>query len=202
MYPCFVLAFCVFKKSYYSKVVSPKLQDFKFRHFGHDAVVLHEREILRDIGPFSILRDKALKLDFIRDLTETIVDSNFILISAVINKLRLIQQYKRPEDPYHLALQFRMERLYRLMEEKGQLDKLTHVVVEKRGLFEDQQLELAFRRLCADQNVMKAVMPFEIVFLDKKANSAGLQLSDLVARPIGMHSLNPKGQPCFRCPER
>ena len=32
----------------------------------------------------------------------------------------------------------------------------------------------------------------ELVFADKKANSSGLQLADLTARPIGRHVLNPE----------
>jgi hypothetical protein len=35
---------------------------------------------------------------------------------------------------------------------------------------------------------------FEIVFAGKKTNSAGLQLADLTARPIGRHVMDP-GQP-------
>ena len=35
---------------------------------------------------------------------------------------------------------------------------------------------------------------FEVVFADKKSNSTGLQLADLMARPIGMSVLKP-GQP-------
>ena len=35
---------------------------------------------------------------------------------------------------------------------------------------------------------------FEIVFADKKTNSAGLQLADLTARPIGRYVLD-RGQP-------
>ncbi|MFM8899808.1 MAG: DUF3800 domain-containing protein [Burkholderiales bacterium] len=34
-------------------------------------------------------------------------------------------------------------------------------------------------------------MPFDIVFADKKTNLAGLQLADLVARPIGVNYLRP-----------
>ncbi len=34
--------------------------------------------------------------------------------------------------------------------------------------------------------------PFDIAFVDKKSNSAGLQLADLVARPVGMNILRPK----------
>jgi len=35
-------------------------------------------------------------------------------------------------------------------------------------------------------------LPFEIIIADKKVNCAGLQLADLMARPIGMHCLRPE----------
>jgi hypothetical protein len=37
-------------------------------------------------------------------------------------------------------------------------------------------------------------IPFDIAFVDKKSNSAGLQLADLVARPVGMSVLRPDQQ--------
>jgi len=46
-YPIFVLAFCVFHKRHYSEVIVPTLEKFKFNHFGHDQIVLHENEIRR-----------------------------------------------------------------------------------------------------------------------------------------------------------
>ena len=44
-YPVFVLAFCVFRKNVYQESVVPAIQRFKFRHFGHDMVNLHETDI-------------------------------------------------------------------------------------------------------------------------------------------------------------
>ena len=35
------------------------------------------------------------------------------------------------------------------------------------------------------------VYPFDVVFVDKKANHLGLQLADLLARPIGLSILRP-----------
>jgi hypothetical protein len=66
-----------------------------------------------------------------------------------------------------------------------------HVVVEKRGKNEDDDLELEFRRVCAGANFNTERWNFEVVFADKKSNSAGLQMADLVARPIGMSVLKP-----------
>ncbi len=51
-YPMFVLAFCIFKKDSYTNNAVRKLKEFKFEHFGHDMVVLHENEIRRDKGFF------------------------------------------------------------------------------------------------------------------------------------------------------
>lgn len=48
-YPLFVLAFCVFHKRYYSERVVSALEKFKFNHFGHDQVVLHENGAIQHI---------------------------------------------------------------------------------------------------------------------------------------------------------
>lgn len=64
-------------------------------------------------------------------------------------------------------------------------------MVECRGKKEDNDLELEFRRICAGANRLAISLPFEILFADKKVNSAGLQLADLVARPIGLSVVRP-----------
>ena len=81
--------------------------------------------------------------------------------------------------------------LYDFLEEKGEEKQLTHVVVEQRGAKEDKELELEFRRICDGSNPRGILLPFEILFSDKKAMSSGLQLADLVARPVGIHVLRP-----------
>lgn len=55
-FPVFVLAFCIFRKKEYASWVIPAVHEFKFRHLGHDAVVLHEREIRKAVAPFNFLR--------------------------------------------------------------------------------------------------------------------------------------------------
>tara|TARA_R100000306_G_scaffold62465_1_gene70582 strand:+ start:30233 stop:30562 length:330 start_codon:yes stop_codon:yes gene_type:complete len=66
------------------------------------------------------------------------------------------------------------------------------VVVECRGKKEDDELELEFRRLCDGRNRRKKTLPFDIIFADKKVMSSGLQLADLVARPIGLSVFRPE----------
>lgn len=191
-YPLFVLAFCIFYKEHYSDVVVSALQKFKFKHFGHDLVILHEHEIRKEKGDFNLFKSKDEKNGFFKELTGIIDQSNFILVSCVIEKNKLSGQLATAENPYHIALGFCLETLYQFLGEKKQDDKLTHVVVEKRGAKEDKELELEFRRMCDKQNRLKKKLPFNIRFADKKANSAGLQLADLVARPVGLSVLRPE----------
>ncbi len=67
---------------------------------------------------------------------------------------------------------------------------VTHVVFERRGRVEDNVLELEFRRVIAGANFHRRALPFEIVLADKRCNSAGLQLADLIARPVGRHVID------------
>jgi len=192
-YPVFVLAFCVFHKRHYSENVVPALEMFKFKHFGHDQIVLHEHEIRKEKGKFQIFPTKAHKNRFLDELTTIIEKNNFILISCVIDKRRLKEQQAAPSNPYHIALRYCLETLYEFLEEKDEHQNVTHVVVEQRGKKEDDELELEFRRICDGLNTREKILPFEILFSDKKAMSSGLQLADLVARPIGLHVLR-RGQ--------
>jgi len=190
-YPLFVLAFCVFHKRHYSEQVVSALEKFKFNHFGHDQIILHENEIRKEKGAFNIFRNREQKLQFLDELTGIIDHSKFILISCVIDKRALRKQADVESNPYHIALGFCLETLYEFLEEKEQHQKKTFVVVECRGKKEDNELELGFRRICDGNNRLVKQLPFEVLFSDKKAMSSGLQLADLVARPIGLNLLRP-----------
>ena len=199
-YPVFVLAFCIFNKHSYSVNAVPKLKELKFRHFGHDMIILHENEIRRDKGVFSKLRTKEKKQAFIEELTDIIDQEFFTIIASVIKKDDLKSTYQRYDNPYHLALTYCLERTYRYLSELGEADKMTHVVVEQRGLREDNELELEFRRVCSGSNYLAKALPFQIILANKQSNSAGLQLADLVARPIGLSVIKPerkRGQATF-----
>lgn len=191
-YPMFVLAFCVFHKRYYTETVVPALERFKFRHFGHDLVVLHEHEIRKEKGSFNFFATRHEKNDFLNELTEIIEASNFVLISCAIDKNQLRDKAGVQSHPYNIALGFCLETLYEFLQEKNQQQQLTHVVFECRGKKEDNELELEFRRICDGANKLGIRLPFDIVFADKKVNSTGLQLADLVARPVGMRVLKPQ----------
>lgn len=86
-------------------------------------------------------------------------------------------------------MEFGLERLAIELWSSGQGERVTQVIVERRGRREDDSLELAFRRICDGKNALRRKLPFELVMIQKSANSTGLQLADLVARPVGIKVL-------------
>jgi hypothetical protein len=189
--PVFVLAFCVFEKSAYFSRIVPAVGRLKFDFWGHDCIVLHSHEIRKAQGDFSILLNTTTRNAFIGRVNSLIEEVPFTVIAAVIDKQRHVNRYADPANPYAIALTFCMERLQHWLRERGQENKKTHVVVECRGRTEDAKLELEFRRTADGHNALGTMPNLDIRFMDKKHNSTGLQLADLVAHPIGRHVINP-----------
>lgn len=192
-YPVFVLAFCIFHRDAYVAEMTPAVRRLKWDLFGHDLVILHEHDIRKRTGPFARL-DKDRRDALMEGLTTTIASAPMTLVAVVIDKLKHKARYVRPHHPYDLALKFGLERVYSCLLSNGQGDRVTTVICEARGAREDRELELAFRRVCDGDNRARRRYPLEILIADKKTNSEGLQLADLLARPIGIHVLRP-GQP-------
>jgi hypothetical protein len=190
--PVFVLAFCIFEKQSYISQVVPSVQRLKFDFWGHDCVILHSHEIRKATGEFNILQNAHVRADFNSRMNTLIEEVPFTIIAAVVDKQRHVARYSAPENPYEIALTFCMERLQRWLKERGQADRITHIAVERRGRTEDEKLELEFLRIKDGQGSFEGAMPnLGLRFMDKKHNSTGLQIADLVAHPIGRHVINP-----------
>jgi len=189
-YPVFVLAFCLFEKDKYAEQIAPEIIKLKFKHFGHDQIILHEHEIRKAKGVFTVLQNKNVREPFLEDLNILIEKSDFLLMASVINKSKINQMHLTPANPYHIAMKFGLERIFLHLKKSGCKTGTTYFVFESRGKKEDMELELEFRRAC-DRNATGNKLPFVIVMADKKRNSAGLQLADLIARPIGRKIIKP-----------
>lgn len=191
-YPVFVLLFCIIRKTDYIERVCPALQRFKFDFWGHDEVVLHEHEIRKPFGAFLFLLDKGRRERFLDGLTAQMVALPATVVAVVIDKPKLVARYQNPVGPYDCAMEIGLERVFRHLESLGQAEHSTAVIVERRGRREDAALELAFRRVCDGANALHRPLPFQLVMAAKASNSAGLQLTDLMARPVGLRHLRPE----------
>lgn len=190
-FPLFVLTFCVFRKEEYVSQVVPALQRVKFKTFGHDMVVMHEREIRKAEGAFTFLTDAARRSVFMADLNTVVESAPMVIVAVVIRKAALSKKVSDAGNLYHFALRSGLECLHGILRDRNQQELPTHIVFEARGKKEDAELELEFRRICDGGNSRGERLSFQIVVADKQINSTGLQLADLTARPIGRYVLNP-----------
>ncbi|OMH30524.1 DUF3800 domain-containing protein [Motiliproteus sp. MSK22-1] len=180
----------IYRLLYFNRI-TPEIRALKANTFGHELVVLHEHDIRKRNGPFKALNKEARAL-FMAELAGVMEQSEMTIIAVVIDKPKHKARYADPYHPYHLALQFGLERLGDFLKIQDQEEKVTHIICEARGAKEDNELELEFRRVCDGMNKGRRKLPFEIVIAHKQTNSEGLQLADLVARPIGLSVLRPK----------
>lgn len=191
-FPVFVLLFAIIPKADYVDRVCPSLQRFKFEFWGHDEVVLHEHEIRKPFGDFLLLLQAPLRERFLTGLSAQMEALPATIVAVVIDKPAFVARYHYPVSPYDYALQTGLERVFRHLEGLGQGTAVTPIIVEKRGKREDAELELAFRRVCDGTNALHLALPFQLVMVAKASNSAGLQLTDLMARPVALHHLRPE----------
>jgi hypothetical protein len=197
-FPVFVLACALVSKVEYAERIVPRLQRLKFDFVGHDQLVLHERDIRRQQRDFAFLQvDATTREAFLERINQVVAEAEIDVIAAVIDKVRLAKKSSNPWSPYEIALHFCMETLLSRLRQIGQAGRLVHVIFESRGKKEDAALELHFRRIAANQANWGYKQPdfraleWEPVFVDKRCNSSGLQLADLMARPIGLKVLRP-----------
>lgn len=124
-------------------------------------------------------------------MTQVLDRLPFTVVASVIRKDRLTSQYVFPANPYEIALEYGLERVHRLIQKLGGGETTVPVIIEMRGKKEDNELELEFRRICDGKNWSSEKFAFQPRFVSKAANIPGLQVADLIARPIGRYVLDP-----------
>lgn len=191
-FPVFNLAFCIFKVEQYVHEVVPEVERLKFDFFGHDMIVLHERDIRKAIGHFAILQNESVRAHFLQRLSDAVEHAPFTVVAAVIRKEEFRDRRGRATNPYHVALEYGLERVFFQLQDRGQAGRKTSIVFESRGLREDALLELEFRRILDSTRVQGMAQTLEFRIASKQVNSSGLQLADMIARPIALRVLRPQ----------
>lgn len=198
-FPVFVLLFLMCEKSRYSGEIVPAVTDFKLKHFGHDGVILHSRDIRKCLGDFGFLQDPERRALFHQDLNELVSSAPCAVIAIAIRKQTHKERYgKAAHNPYELALEFGLERLKAYLDEIGETDVL--LVAEARGKKEDDELRLAFLKLLKYGSFYQdfKTINCDLKFVSKKSNVIGHQLADLMAYPIARHAMDRvKPNPAF-----
>lgn len=189
-YPVFVLTLVVFKLDQYLDDFLPRFHRLKFETFGHDGVVLHEREMRRREGAFRLLHDERKRESFFSALNALISTTPFEVIYWVFDKRSIALASARTESIYRNAIRATLPQLLRFLEsEQSHFGKIS-VIFESRGRSEDAELNADFRAFQLEYSHPNASQ-LDLHFVAKTANTAGIQLADLTARPIGLSVLHP-----------
>lgn len=196
--PNFCLTLAVFDAERYATSVVPAFIAFKHKYFGHEGVVLHSHEIRKQIGDFGILRNRDVRESFMEDLTALMRDSDYQLISIVIDKPGLVNRYVRPDDPYELSLGLALERLSDWAVMAG-ADRCP-IIAEARGKRENNALAAEHLRILQHGNNVVparlfAGLKLPLEFVHKERNLIGHQIADLAAYTASKWFSPNKGDP-------
>ncbi|WP_180380740.1 DUF3800 domain-containing protein [Alloscardovia macacae] len=188
-YPLFVLAFCIFKKEHYIRDIVPAVLELKYRYFGHELVILHEREMRMRSGDFAIFMDADARENFFVALNDIMRTADMSIIPIIIDKQTFIAD--SDSTLYDIATYRGMDLVKQFLSDYGQSVQTTSVVFEGRGKKEDHELMNTFTQKVKEE-VNESYGGLDFQCAPKTANIIGLQLADLVARPIGNQYLHPE----------
>lgn len=176
---------------YVGQVVFPAVEQLKSRYFNShpdDPVIFHRKELVNRRYPFSALQDPAVEAAFNSDLLQLLSQMEYIVITAVIDKLEHNNRYKVWRfDPYHYCLTVLVERYVRWLQGKNLQGD---VLAESRGGKEDRRLKDSFERLYTEgsdyvspEQFARGLTSRQLKVKNKSNNTAGLQIADLIAHP-------------------
>ncbi len=186
-YPMFVLAGCIFDFEYYLQEAEKRVNELKLKHFRKTNIILRSYDIRKQKGDFVCLVDRKKRESLYEAIDNLVEGLNFTVIAAVINKTKLKGQYGHPKNPYHLCLQFILERSVMYL---GRSNEKMMFRIESRETHNDQKLSEVYERfrnndhrLFSKDEIQSKLT--DLSFNQKTQNIAGMQIADLVAYPIG-----------------
>jgi hypothetical protein len=195
-FPLFVLSLVIITREAYQNQLLPSMTKLKLRYWNHEGINLHSRHIRKAEGSFNFLLNANLRKEFISTINGLMEESPYtICLSAIDKKKHLVTHGKDSINPYDLALELTLEKVFHFL--KAHHETELPLIAESRGKREDSELEKAFYKLmaCGTGSIKTDFIKnlnCSLVFWDKKANIAGLQIADLVAYPCSRYILKPE----------
>jgi hypothetical protein len=201
-YPVFALSAVIVPESDYANL-DVRWKGWKAEVFGSHEAVVHEPTIRNRLGPFGGPNGPAVTAK----LTQELGDLDFVAMVCAVHRANYVAEYglgpldeSLPAHVYLMTLDFLLERVVMALDSVFEGAR-AEVVAESRGPREDALLQYEFARLHLDGTSYIAPGWFRqqlapgVVFRGKEANVTGLQLADLVARPIADKVADPASTP-------
>lgn len=196
----FVLCGIIFREDHYD-TFNENLKKVKRKFFNNEDIIFHSFEMRNKTGIFKIFQSASVIADFYADIGSIFTDSDYRIISCVINKDLYKEKYPEKNNAYEDALTFMCERAINYIGKDS--GHILHFCLEKRDKRKDVVLKkhyTDFIRYGTQYLSTKAceVCHPKLHFRGKDENINGLQFADLCAYPIARKNLSPeKPQPTF-----
>ena len=134
-----------------------------------------------------LLLDAQVRASFMERLTGVVRSAPFLVVASAIRKNEFKERRGTALNPYNVALEYGLERVFFQLQDRGQVGRkdcchLRKSRVESRTI----SWELEFRRIMDATKVNGMAQTLEFHIASKQVNSSGLQLADMVARPIAL----------------
>lgn len=176
-------------------LLNDRMDKLKHDLWNSKEVIFHSRDIRRCEKEFQILLNLDLKKRFYDEVNSIVAESDYTIVSAVIQKDKYIKKYGRLGNVYAICLSFLIERTIMFLDSQNRPCEL-EIIVEKRGKLEDNELLKHYNEVYSmgtgfitPDRIKK--YNTRLKFKAKKENINGLQLSDLVAHPIARYIIEP-----------
>ena len=193
-FPLFALCGVLVSNSEY-QLLRRALNDLKVAFCGGKHVILHSRDIRQQIRSFAWMQVPQRRQEFYEALNAVVHMQAYQALAVAVRKAAYVEQVGRlTEDAYAVALSTLLENTVSLLTRLPGPPSLLHLVLERRGKREDQELGRNFQRILQRGTThltptQLAVHTPTISFRPKSDNLNGHQLADLLAYPIARHVL-------------
>lgn len=183
-----------------------KWKGWKEHYLGDAGILVHEPKV-RSRSQFFYRKDPTAQDALLSSLEQILGELEFTCIAAVIDKRRFADLYEEgkvddflPSSAYLMCVDFVFERFVHFLHAVGH-DGRGLAQAESRGPREDAEVHAEFLRLHLqgtqwqpEGQFRHALRPY-MEFRRKSRNVSGLEIADLVARPIAEKVLDPTKNP-------
>jgi hypothetical protein len=205
-FPIFTLAAVIVTRRHYEDVLDLQWRAWKATNLGFADAPVHEPDVRGQEGRFAGPAGQPI----VDSLGECLADAAFHVVACAIDRPAVKAaatplDATLPDHMYLMALDMLFERIVLMLDHTYRGGR-AEVMAESRGPREDALLQYEFARLqldgtsyIGDAFFRKCLHP-GISFRSKDQHCTGLQLADLVARPVAEKVGNPTSTPA-RWPE-
>lgn len=177
-------------------VLEPALNKIKADIFNHDPdfpVIMHRKEIMGGKGLFRPIReDSAMRALYNAEILKILEECDYSVITVLIDKAWMMRQdHWLEKHPYHYLTKVMVEKYAQFLERKQSIGDI--MPESRQG--KDLLLQKAYDRVLQEgtdyvsaDRLASVLRGKKLKFRKKDANSAGLQLCDMIAYPSHKHT--------------